>query len=68
MIVSATSYLPEEVAAARHHEELPPVSKTVLRILKMKSGIGGDDSWGARPHCDKIMTIKDGDSFTFFLS
>ena len=68
IIISATSYLPEEVAAARHHEELPPVSKTVLRILKMKSGIGGDDSWGARPHCDKIMTIKDGDSFTFFLS
>ena len=68
MIVSALSYLPEEIAAARHHHELPSVTKTVVRVLKGRSGVGGDNSWGARPHCDKIMTVNNGDSFTFFLS
>ncbi len=45
--ISVLPYLPEEIAAARHPEELHPGNKTVLDIAAFRMGIGGDDSWGA---------------------
>ena len=44
---SALRYSPLELQAARYEDELPPVRKTVLRILSDQMGIGGDDSMGA---------------------
>ena len=41
---------------------------TVREILKDQMGVGGDDSWGSRPHEADIFRISDGDSFTFYLS
>ena len=47
--LSALPYSAHELEAAYHHYELPPVHKTVLSINLKEMGVGGDDSWGARP-------------------
>ena len=48
MEFSALPWTPDEVENARHHTELPPIHRTVLRPALMRRGVGGDDSWGAR--------------------
>lgn len=68
MILSVLPWTPEEIESAKHHWELPPIKKTVIRLLKTKTGVGGDNSWGALPHNDKMARIKYEDSFTFYLS
>lgn len=45
--ISALPYTPSELEEARHDFELPPVTKTVLRVNLAQMGIAGDDSWGA---------------------
>lgn len=45
--ISVLPFLPEEIMAARHPEELKPGVKTVLDVAAFRMGIGGDDSWGA---------------------
>ncbi|MBQ9324369.1 MAG: beta-galactosidase [Clostridia bacterium] len=45
--ITAHPYLPEQLAAARHPDELPHVCRTVLDIALFRKGVGGDDSWGA---------------------
>ncbi len=68
MILSVLPYTPEEVEIARHHYELPPKTKTVIRLLKTKTGVGGDNSWGAYPHNDKMARLHYNDTFTFYLT
>lgn len=46
---SALPYTAHELEQAMHNFELPPVHKTVLSINLKEMGVGGDDSWGARP-------------------
>jgi len=46
---SALPYTPHELENATHLYELPPVHKTVLSISSEMMGVGGDNSWGARP-------------------
>ena len=48
MEFSALPWSPDEVEAARHPNELPPIVRTVLRPALMRRGVAGDDSWGAR--------------------
>lgn len=36
-----------ELEAAAHPEDLPSVSRTVVRLASRQMGVGGDDSWGA---------------------
>lgn len=48
MEFSALPWTPHEIENARHHTELPPIHRTVLRPALMRRGVGGDDSWGAR--------------------
>ena len=48
MEFSALPWTPDEIEAAAHPNELPPVHRTVLRPALMRRGVGGDDSWGAR--------------------
>lgn len=45
--ISVSPYLPEEVAAACHYEELQGSCRTVLDVAMFRKGVGGDDSWGA---------------------
>ncbi len=45
--ITAMPYLPEHLMAARHPDELPMVTQTVLDIALFRKGVGGDDSWGA---------------------
>ncbi len=68
MIFSALPWTSEEIESARHHDELPPIKKTIVKLLKVKTGIGGDNSWGALPHEDKIAKLKPNASFTFYIS
>ena len=44
--ISVPPYLPEELAAARHADELT-ACRTVLDVAAFRKGVGGDDSWGA---------------------
>lgn len=44
---SCLPYTAEELENATHHEELPPVRRTVLSVLGAVRGVGGIDSWGA---------------------
>lgn len=44
---SALPYTALELENATHHEELPPVRRTVLSIFGAVRGVGGIDSWGA---------------------
>ncbi len=55
MELSALPWTPFEVENARHHTELPPVHRTVLRPALMRRGVGGDDSWGARTHPQYLL-------------
>ena len=45
--ISVQPYLPEEVMAVGHPEELQGSCRTVLDVALFRKGIGGDDSWGA---------------------
>ena len=45
--ISVQPYLPEELAAAYHAEELQGSCRTVMDVALFRKGIGGDDSWGA---------------------
>lgn len=45
--ISVQPYLPEELSAAAHPEELQGSSRTVADIALFRKGVGGDDSWGA---------------------
>lgn len=43
---SCLPYTAEELENATHHEELPPVRRTVLCIYGAVRGVGGINSWG----------------------
>jgi beta-galactosidase len=59
MELSALPWTPFEVENARHHTELPPIHRTVLRPALMRRGVGGDDSWGARTHPEYLLPRGD---------
>lgn len=63
MNFSALPWTPHELENARHAYELPQVHYTVIRAAKQQMGIGGDDSWGARPHREYL--INTGEKLTF---
>lgn len=46
---SVLPYTPDELENAKHDYELPKPYETVVKLSKMQMGVGGDDSWGARP-------------------
>ena len=62
---NVSPYTPHEIENALHSYELPKVHYTVVRVMKKQCGVGGDDSWGARPH-EEYLVKNDGDyHFTF---
>ena len=52
---SALPFTPHEIENAMHPYELPQVHYTVVRTSMMQMGVGGDDSWGARPHPEYLL-------------
>lgn len=62
---SALPYTPHEIENALHGFELPPVHYTNVRVAMKQMGVGGDDSWGAKPHPEHYIDIDGKLSFTF---
>jgi beta-galactosidase len=46
---SALPWSPQQIDAATHPNELPPVLDTYVRV-GVQMGVGGDDTWGALVH------------------
>ena len=66
MTFSALPYTPHELENARHLYELPrDDNKTVVRCAAFQRGVGGDNSWGAKPHADDCFAVEKGTSFRF---
>ena len=66
MTFSALPYTPHELENARHFYELPrDDNKTVVRCAAFQRGVGGDNSWGAKPHADACFAVEKGTSFRF---
>lgn len=61
---SALPYSPEEIENASHHNELPPILNTYVRIGK-QMGVGGDDSWGALVHEKYLLKKEEPMSISF---
>lgn len=55
MEFSAVPYTPEQLEAAMHPYELPPIHYTVVRCSLKQMGVAGDDSWGARTHEEYLV-------------
>ena len=66
MTFSALPYTPHELENARHLYELPrDDNKTVVRCALFQRGVGGDNSWGAKPHADACFAVEKGMTFSF---
>lgn len=66
MSFSALPYTPNQLEQAKHSYELPKIFNTVVRVNKALMGIGGDDSWGAKPHDEYLLDTKGKMKFTFY--
>ena len=66
MTFSALPYTPHELENARHLYELPRSdNKTIVRCALFQRGVGGDNSWGAKPHEDACFAVEKGTQFRF---
>ena len=66
MTFSALPYTPHELENARHLYELPrDDNKTIVRCAAFQRGVGGDNSWGAKPHADACFAVEKGMTFSF---
>lgn len=69
MTFSALPYTPHELENARHLKDLPPIHRhTVVRCAAFQRGVGGDNSWGAKPLPAFRPTLAPGQCFRFSLS
>ena len=59
MDFSALPWTPHELESAAHPHELPAVHSTVIRASAMQMGLGGDDSWGARPRPEYLLRSEE---------
>ncbi|MGG1516341.1 glycoside hydrolase family 2 TIM barrel-domain containing protein [Paenibacillus oryzisoli] len=60
-------YTPFELEAHDHVYKLPASDKTVVRINNRQMGVGGDDSWGSKPHPQFLLPADKSYSFSFTL-
>ncbi|MGJ6980970.1 glycoside hydrolase family 2 TIM barrel-domain containing protein [Aestuariimicrobium soli] len=65
MELSALAWTPQQIEAANHHVDLPPIQHTVLRPALVRRGAGGDQSWGAMTHEEYRVPAGEPLSFTF---
>ena len=64
--ISAWPFTMADLEAARHINELPRRDITTVNIDYKQMGLGGDNSWGARPHPEYTLPPKTY-SYTFIL-
>lgn len=64
---SLLPYTPLEIESAFHHEELPPVRRTYLTLAARVRGIGGINSWGAKPEARYEIPADGRYSFSVIL-
>lgn len=57
--VSAWPYSMETLEKGRHINELPPDGNITINIDYKQMGVGGDNSWGARPHPEYTLPPKE---------
>jgi beta-galactosidase len=67
MEVNVLPYEPLELEAHDHAYKLPPVTKTVVRIMDKQMGVGGDDSWQARTHPEFTLYANRMYSFRYYI-
>ena len=56
--VSAWPYHMEDLETAMHDHELPRRDSITLNIDHRQMGVGGDDSWGAKPHKQYLLPCR----------
>lgn len=56
--VSVWPYTQQEIENAEHPFELPKLTTITLNIDYKQMGVGGDNSWGAKPHEKYLMKDK----------
>ncbi|MFZ5517653.1 MAG: glycoside hydrolase family 2 TIM barrel-domain containing protein [Candidatus Zhuqueibacterota bacterium] len=56
--VSAWPYSMATLEKGKHINELPPDGNITVNIDYKQMGVGGDDSWGARPHAEYSLPPK----------
>lgn len=59
MNFSALPWTPAELENAAHPHELPAIHHTVIRASAMQMGLGGDDSWGAKPRPEYLLPAEE---------
>lgn len=57
-------YTSHELEQAECRRRLPPATRTVVGLYAGKSGVGGDDSWGARVHEKHLLHTDQGLCFS----
>ena len=65
--VNALHYTPEDLESVGHPYELNKRKEVILRLNYKQMGIGGDDSWGARPHPEFTLYADKTYSYKFRL-
>lgn len=68
MELSVLPYTPHEIEAATHHQELPEIHSTTVRVALQQMGVGGDDSWGARTHEEYLIDASRPLHFEFWFA
>ena len=63
----AIPYTSHELENADHAIELPKSHYTVVRVASGQMGVGGDDSWGARPHEEYLLPSNEALHLEFFM-
>ena len=68
MMFSALPWTPHEIENARHHYELPPKVKTVVRCAMGQLGLGGENTWGAKPLPQYRLPLEKNTTLRFSFS
>jgi hypothetical protein len=66
--VNALHYTPWDLEAADHPYELERRDEVILRLNYRQMGVGGDDSWGARPHPEFTLYPSTSYAYTYRLT
>lgn len=64
---NALPFTPAELEGSDHAYKLPESDKVVLRINYRQMGVGGDDTWGARPHPEYTLFANRSYFYSFIL-
>ena len=56
--VSALRYATEDMEEAKHRYEMERREFVTVNLDYQQTGVGGDDSWGARPHPEYTLDPK----------